>query len=55
MHKFWGKEISEQNVTAATQYDREFQPPTQPNNFRTECNKTEVRKERNVLTKLFKP
>lgn len=47
--------ISEQNVSAAIAYDREFQPPTRPppNNAKTNCNETEGKRVRNVLTRYF--
>lgn len=45
----------DQTVTAAVQYDTDFQPPTQHYNFRTECNETEGRRLRNVLTMFFDP
>lgn len=47
--------IPDQNVAAAVQYDRDFQPPTQHTNIRTECNETEGRRVRNVLTKFLDP
>lgn len=31
----------------------EFQPPTQPNNFRRECNESDVRTGRDVLANSF--
>lgn len=49
--------ISEQKVSAAFAYDREFQPPIRPppNNVKTNCNETEGKRVRNVLTKYFDP
>ena len=47
--------ISEHNVSAAIQYETDFQPPTQPNNFRTDCNEAEGKRVRRVLTKFLDP
>ncbi|XP_050959494.1 putative nuclease HARBI1 [Labeo rohita] len=47
--------IPDQTVAAAVQYDRDFQPSTQHHHFRTECNETEGRRVRNVLTKFLDP
>ena len=49
--------ISEDKVSAAIDYDRsrEFQPPPQANNFRTDCNEVEGKRVRNMLTRFFDP
>lgn len=47
--------INENRVCAALEYDREFQPPTQANNFRTDCNEAEGKRVRSVLTRFLDP
>lgn len=49
--------ISEQEVSAAIAYNREFQPPTWPpsNNVRTTCNEVEGKRVRKVLTRYLDP
>lgn len=47
--------INEDKVSAAIDYDREFQPPPQANNFRTDCNEVEGKRVRNMLTRFFDP
>ena len=47
--------IGEQHVAAAMQYDQDFQPSTQPNNFRSDCNEAEGKRVRRVLTKFLDP
>ena len=46
---------SEDKVSAAIDYDREFQPPPQAYNFRTDCNEVEAKRVRTVLTRFFDP
>ena len=45
--------VSERRVSASIQYDKDFQPSTQANNFRTDCNEHEGKRVRRVLTKYF--
>ncbi|XP_029180023.2 uncharacterized protein LOC114947536 [Acropora millepora] len=47
--------ISEDKVSAALDYDREFQPPPQANNFRTDCNEVGGKRVRTMLTRFFDP
>ena len=46
---------NEDKVSAAIDYDREFQPPPQAYTFRTDCNEVEAKRVRTVLTRLFDP
>ena len=45
--------VTQPNVDAAVRYEREFQPPTQRRP--TECNESEGRRIRSVLTKYLDP
>ena len=47
--------VSEEKVSSVINYDREFQPPTQANNFRTDCNEVEGKHFRALLTRFFDP
>ena len=47
--------ISEDKVSSAIDYDREFQPSTTAHNYRTECNETEGKRIRKILTQYFDP
>ena len=47
--------ISEDKVSCAIDYDREFQPSTTAHNYRTECNETEGKRIRKILTQYFDP
>ena len=47
--------ISEDKDSAAIDYDREFQPPPQTYNFRTDCNEVEGKQVRTMLTRFFDP
>ena len=49
------EKINEQKVSAAIQYDREFQPPPESNNQRTNSNDTEGKRVRRVLTQFLDP
>lgn len=49
------KSVSEDNVRRALDYDRQFQPPTPPSRFTTDCNEREGKRSRHVLTKYFDP
>ena len=49
------EKISEDKVSAAIDYDREFQPPPQANNFRIDCNEVEGKQVRAMLTRFFVP
>ena len=57
LHKFCelnNERISEE-VSSAINYNREFQPPTTAQNYRTECKETECKRIRRVLTQYFDP
>ena len=47
--------ISKERVRMAISYDRDFQPPTAGNRYRSECNEAEGKRVRNILTKYFDP
>lgn len=47
--------INEEHVSAAIDYDKEFQPAVVPNNDRTDCNEAEGKKMRKVITKYLDP
>lgn len=47
--------ISDEHVSAAMSYDKEFQPPLHANQYRTDCNEADGKKVRRVLTKYFDP
>ena len=47
--------ISEDKVSSTIDYDREFQPSTALHNYRTECNETEGKRIRKILTQFFDP
>lgn len=47
--------VDEHKVSVAIQYDRDFQPPTQANNYRSDCNEPEGKRVRRVLTAFFDP
>ena len=47
--------ISEDKVSSAIDYDREFQPSTTAHNYQTECNETEGKRIRKILTQYFDP
>ena len=47
--------ISEDRVRSAIDYDRDFQPPTAANRYRSDCNEVEGIRVRSVLTKYFDP
>ena len=50
------KAVGQPNVDAAVRYERDFQPPTQQISRRpTECNESEGRRIRHVLTKYLDP
>ena len=48
-----GEWIGEDKVAASMEYERNFQPVTASNNFRTECNEAEGRKIKRILTRFF--
>ena len=50
-----GERIGEDKVAASMEYERNFQPVTASNNFRTECNEAEGKKIRRILTRFFDP
>ena len=50
-----GEQIGEDKVAASMEYERNFQPVTASNNFRTECNEAEGKKIRRILTRFFVP
>ena len=47
--------VGEELISSAVRYEREFQPPTVNNNYRTDCNETEDKRVRSELTKYFDP
>ena len=47
--------ISEDKVSEAIDNDREFQPPPQAKNCRTDCNEVEGKRVRTMLTRFFDP
>ena len=47
--------ISEDKVSSTIDYDREFQTSTALHNYRTECNMTEGKRIRKILTQYFDP
>lgn len=47
--------LEEQSVLSAIQHDQELQPPTQSNNFVTDCNEAEGKRIRRVVTKFLDP
>ena len=47
--------VCDDEVRRAVDYDREFQPPTLPNRYTTDCNETEGKKIRRILTSYFDP
>lgn len=47
--------VDEHKVSAAIHYDRDFQPPKQANNYRSDCNEAEGKRVRRVLTTFFDP
>ena len=49
------EKIGEEKVSSAIDYDREFQPAVVTNNFTTDCNESEGKKTRRILTKYFDP
>ena len=50
-----GERIGEDKVTASMDYDKNFQPVTSTNSFRTYCNEAEGKKIRRILTRYFDP
>ena len=48
-----GERIGEDKVAASMEYERNFQPVTASNNFRTECNEVEGKKIPRILTRFF--
>ena len=50
-----GERIGEDKVTASMDYDKNFQPVTSTNSFRTDCNEAEGKKIRRILTRYFDP
>lgn len=58
LNNFWehnNETISEDKVSTAIDYDREFQPPPQTNSFWTDCNEVEGKRVRTLLTTFFNP
>ena len=47
--------VGEELISSAMSYEREFQPLTVNNNYRTDCNETEGKRVRSELTKYFDP
>ena len=47
--------IDERRVSAAIQYDRDFQPPQKANNYKTGCNEVEGKRIRRVIAKFLDP
>ena len=47
--------IGEEKVASAIDNDRSFQPPVNPNNYRTDCNEVGGKKIRRILTQYFDP
>ena len=47
--------LSEDKVSPTIDYDREFKPSTAAHNYRTECNETEGKRIRKILTQYFDP
>ena len=45
--------ISEESVASTMNYDREFQSASMANNFITDCNESEGKNIRRILTKYF--
>ena len=50
-----GERIGEDKVVASMKHERNFQPVTTTNNFRTECNEAKGKKIRRRLTRFFDP
>lgn len=49
------EKIGEEKITSAIDYDRDFQPAVTANNFTTDCNESEGKKIRRILTRYFDP
>ena len=47
--------INEEHVRSAMNYEQHFQPETVPNRYMTDCNETEGKKIRRILTNYFDP
>ena len=47
--------INEERVREAIDYNRDFQPPTATNRYRSDCNVAQGQRVRSVLTKYFDP
>ena len=47
--------VSDTLISSAVRYDREFQPPTINNNYRTDCNEAEGKRVRYELTRYLDP
>ena len=47
--------VGEEVISSAMRYEREFQPPTVNNKYRTDCNETEGKRVRSELTKYLTP
>ena len=45
--------INEEHVRSAMNYEQHFQPETIPNKYMTDCNETEGKKIRRILTNYF--
>lgn len=58
LNNFWehnNETTSEDKVSTAIDYDREFQRPPQTNSFWTDCNEVEGKRVRTLLTRFFDP
>lgn len=53
--EFNNESVSEERVRSAVSYDQDFQPGTTTNRYMTDCNETEGKRIRRVLTKYFDP
>ena len=49
------EKIGEEKVASAINYEREFQPAVVAHNFTTDCNESEGKKIRRILTRYFDP
>ena len=50
-----GESVSDDEVRRTIDYDQEFQPPTPANRYTTDCNESEGKKVRRILSKYFDP